>query len=61
MYDITAIGEILVDFHCTTDDKINMLGSLGGATCNVVIQSKLLENKSCFIGAVGRDVMGDFL
>ena len=61
MYDITAIGEILVDFHCTTDNKISMVGYLGGATCNVVIQSTLLGNKSCVIGAVGNDVMGDFL
>jgi len=63
MYDITAIGEILVDFHCelNNNNNINMKGSLGGATCNVAIQGRLLDKKTCFVGSVGNDVMGDFL
>ena len=61
MFDITSIGEILVDFHCEISEKINMHGTIGGATCNVAIQSSKLGSNSCIIGAVGNDIIGNFI
>ena len=61
MFDITAIGEVLIDFHAEADEILTMRGSLGGATCNVLTQASKLGRKCCLIGAVGNDVLGDYI
>ncbi len=61
MFDITSIGEVLIDFHAELSDKINMVGSLGGATCNVLTQAAKLGRSCCLIGAVGDDILGEYV
>lgn len=63
MFDITAIGEVLVDF-ATVDapaGKLSMTGSAGGAPCNVLVQAARLGAKTAFLGSVGDDIFGRFL
>lgn len=63
-YDVTALGELLIDF---TDSGVSEQGNRlfeanpGGAPCNVLaILTKL--GKSCaFIGKVGDDLFGNML
>lgn len=62
--DITAIGEILIDF---TDCGRSQYGSRifsqnpGGAPGNVAVAAAKLGMKSAFIGKVGADMHGEFL
>lgn len=64
MYDITAIGELLIDF--TPHGKSPAGNSLfemnpGGAPANVVAAIAKLGKKGAFIGKVGNDNFGSFL
>lgn len=63
-YDVTALGELLIDF---TDSGMSgqnhpiFEANPGGAPCNVLAMLKKL-NKSCaFIGKVGNDLFGSML
>ena len=64
MYDITAVGEILIDL---TQVGVNEQGvglfaaNPGGAPANVVIASARLGAQCAFLGKVGRDGFGDTL
>ena len=64
MFDITAIGEILIDF---TPGKISgtnepvFIQNPGGAPANVLATIAKFGGKTAFIGKVGNDVFGDFL
>ncbi|MBR0277724.1 MAG: carbohydrate kinase [Clostridia bacterium] len=63
-YDITALGEILIDF---TSAGVSEIGSSlfeqnpGGAPANVLAAVSKLGGKSAFIGKVGDDMHGRFL
>ncbi len=63
-YDITALGEILIDF---VPDGVDAAGDLrfvrkaGGAPLNVLATAAKHELKTAFIGKVGDDLLGDFL
>jgi fructokinase len=63
MYDIIAIGEVLVDFSAQKSEKghISFTGTAGGAPCNVLAQAAKLGAKTAFIGVVGDDLFGKFL
>ena len=64
MYDVTALGEILIDF--TSCGKSTAGQSLfeqnpGGAPANVLTCLSKLGRKTAFIGKVGADMHGAFL
>lgn len=62
--DVTALGELLVDF---TESGISSSGNIlleanpGGAPCNVLAMLQKLGKNCAFIGKVGRDAFGDML
>lgn len=63
-YDVTALGELLVDF---TENGISEQGNPileanpGGAPCNVLAMLNNLGRKTAFIGKVGNDTFGRML
>lgn len=60
-YDITALGELLIDF---TENGISAQGNPileanpGGAPCNVLAMLKRLGHETAFIGKIGEDMFG---
>lgn len=64
MYDITSVGELLIDF---TPEGKNEQGmelfscNPGGAPANVLVMATILGDKPAFIGKVGADFFGTFL
>ena len=64
MFDVTAIGELLIDFTSTGTDSSGVLSYArlpGGAPANVLAANRKLGGKTAFIGKVGQDAFGDFL
>ena len=64
MYDVIALGELLIDFApYGTSEQGNSLFEVcpGGAPCNVLAMLQKLGHKTAFIGKVGRDMFGDLL
>lgn len=63
-YDVTALGELLVDF---TENGISEQGNPmleanpGGAPCNVLSMLQNLGKRTAFIGKVGADALGRML
>lgn len=63
-YDVTALGELLIDF---TENGISEQGNPileanpGGAPCNVLSMLVKLGHKGAFIGKIGADMFGDQL
>ena len=63
-FDVTALGELLIDF---TENGFSGQGNPlleanpGGAPCNVLAMLGKLGRKTAFIGKVGRDMFGDQL
>lgn len=63
-YDVTALGELLIDF---TDTGVSEQGNPlleanpGGAPCNVLSMLQNLGKKTAFIGKVGNDGFGHML
>lgn len=64
MTDVTALGELLIDF---TENGISKQGNPileanpGGAPCNVLAMLTKLGNQTLFIGKVGNDSLGKML
>lgn len=63
-YDVTALGELLIDF--TESGKSAQGNGLlevnpGGAPCNVLAMLRKLGKTCTFIGKVGKDAFGDLL
>ena len=62
--DVTALGELLVDF---TENGVSPSGNAlleanpGGAPCNVLAMLQKLGKNCAFIGKVGQDTFGDML
>ena len=60
-YDVTALGELLIDF---TDNGKSAQGNTlfeanpGGAPCNVLAMLNKLGHPTAFISKVGRDIFG---
>ena len=64
VYDVTALGEILIDFTpCGTSDARQRLfeQNPGGAPANVLTALSRFGRKTAFIGKVGKDMHGSFL
>lgn len=59
MFDVTALGELLIDF---TPDGVSQQGNIcfernpGGAPANVLACIARLGGKTAFIGKVGEDI-----
>lgn len=63
-YDVTALGELLIDFtENGMSDQGNPLleANPGGAPCNVLSMLQNLGKKTAFIGKVGADSFGQML
>ena len=64
-YDVTALGELLVDFTSdgTLSSQKNQLfeANPGGAPCNVLAMLQKLGRCTAFIGKVGNDSFGKML
>ena len=64
IYDVTALGELLIDF---TSNGYSAQGNPlfeanpGGAPCNVLAMLQKLGKKTAFIGKVGDDIFGKML
>lgn len=60
-YDVTALGELLIDF---TEHGLSAQGNPlleanpGGAPCNALAMLAKLGRKTAFIGKVGTDIFG---
>jgi fructokinase len=64
MYDVTALGELLIDFtpagqSCAGNELFER--NPGGAPANVLAALSRLNKKTAFIGKVGKDKFGFFL
>ncbi|MBC6712476.1 hypothetical protein H9I37_00465 [Treponema sp. Marseille-Q3903] len=63
-YDVTALGELLIDF---TENGLSRQGNFlmeanpGGAPCNVLAILTKFGKKTAFIGKVGNDFLGHHL
>lgn len=59
-YDITALGECLIDFVQTdpNDGGLSFAGNPGGAPANLLAAASRLGLRCAFIGKVGSDVFG---
>lgn len=64
MYDIVALGELLIDFTpCGMSDQGMKLLEMnpGGAVANVLCAASRLGHSTAFIGKVGNDIHGRYL
>lgn len=63
-YDITAFGEILIDFTaqgCNEEGQTLYARNAGGAPANVAVAAAKLGAHTAFLGKVGQDMHGQFL
>lgn len=64
MYDVTAIGELLIDFACTGSDSYGypaMAAHPGGAPANFLAALQKFGAHTAFISKVGNDAFGKLL
>lgn len=64
MYDIVALGELLIDFLSTGRSgrgSLQFEANPGGAPCNVLAAAGRLGCRTAFIGKVGQDFFGRLL
>lgn len=64
MFDIVALGELLIDFtyHGISENGTRLFEqNPGGAPANVLCAASNLGLKTSFIGKVGKDMHGEFL
>jgi fructokinase len=64
MYDVIALGELLIDFTSgQVSDRGNPLfeANPGGAPCNVLAMLSKLGKRTAFVGKVGQDLFGELL
>lgn len=63
-YDITALGELLIDFtqYGSSENEMRLFEqNPGGAVANVLAAAAKFGSSTAFIGKVGRDMHGAFL
>jgi fructokinase len=63
-YDVTSLGEILIDFTyagLSSAGQVLYERNAGGAPANVAAAVARLGGVSAFIGKTGKDIFGDFL
>lgn len=63
-FDVTALGELLIDFTengSSSQGNPLLEANPGGAPCNVLAMLERLGKKTAFIGKVGKDMFGNQL
>ncbi len=60
-YDVTAIGEGMVEFNQTTQGQPHYTQGFGGDTSNAVIAAAKAGARCAYVSAVGDDTFGQFL
>jgi fructokinase len=59
MFDIIAVGELLIDFTPVKNEYgVFFKENPGGAPCNMLTMAQKLGSKTAFIGKVGKDQFG---
>ncbi len=59
MFDIIAVGELLIDFTPIRNEQgMFFKENPGGAPCNMLTMAQKLGSKTAFIGKVGKDQFG---
>ncbi len=64
MYDVAALGEVLIDFACKAVDDAGyptLQANPGGAPCNFLAALSAYGAKTAFLGKVGEDAFGQML
>ena len=62
MYDVVALGELLIDFTSVeTAGTLQFEANPGGAPCNVLAMLARLGRRTTFVGKVGEDLFGHLL
>ena len=64
MYDVIALGELLIDFASKSVDQAGyptMAANPGGAPCNFLAALNACGKKTAFLGKVGDDAFGHLL
>lgn len=62
MFDIVAVGELLIDFTPVKNESGTFFKeNPGGAPCNMLTMAARLGSKTAFIGKVGEDQFGIYL
>lgn len=61
MFDICALGEILIDAIATADKNVQITGNAGGAPANVLACAAKLGLKTAIIAKTGDDFIGNWL
>lgn len=61
MYDICALGEILIDAIASADTSIQIMGNAGGAPANVLTCASRMGLKTAFLAKAGDDFIGGWL
>ncbi|MBF8378977.1 carbohydrate kinase [Alicyclobacillus mali] len=62
MYDVVAVGEVLIDFSVVSSGGMpQMFGSAGGAPANVLAAVCKLGGRCRMVAGVGDDPFGDFV
>lgn len=64
MYDVVALGELLIDFASKSvdaDGYPTMAANPGGAPCNFLSALNAYGRKTAFLGKVGSDAFGNML
>lgn len=59
MFDIVAVGELLIDFTPVKNEQgLFFKANPGGAPCNMLTMAQKLGSRTAFIGKVGKDQFG---
>ena len=61
MYDICALGELLIDAIAGADTAIRITGHAGGAPANVLTCATRMGLKTAFLAKAGDDFIGNWL
>ena len=61
MYDICALGEVLIDAIASADTCIQITGNAGGAPANVLTCGTRMGLKTAFLAKAGGDFIGNWL
>ena len=61
MYDICALGEVLIDAIASADTCIQITGNAGGAPANVLTCGTGMGLKTAFLAKAGGDFIGNWL
>ncbi len=61
MYDVVALGELLIDFTPVRHSNTTYEQHAGGAPANVLVAAAGFGKQTCMVGKIGTDKFGSFL